>query len=115
MRMRWDLHECYLSGSVGGQIVIVIRRQGRPRASCGMGKTASSPHFDTLRLPPSCGSTMTMLKVNDDDAKRTEDKTRSTPAVFDNLIHKLCSLFCTQGCSCEHGRSILEELAPSNF
>ena len=71
MRMRWDLHECYLSGSVGGQIVIVIRRQGRPRASCGMGKTASSPHFDTLRLPPSCGSTMMMLKE-----QKTKDEVR---------------------------------------
>ena len=74
-----------------GQIVIVIMWQpARPRASCGMGKTAPS----TLWYP-----SPPLLHVNDDDdAKRTKDKTWSTAAVFDNFI---CSLFCTDGCSCE--------------
>ena len=49
--------------SVGGQIVIVIMCQGPPRASCGMGKTASSD-FDTLTSPEN---------VNGDDDNDGDD------------------------------------------
>ena len=49
--------------SVGGQIVIVIMCQGPPRASCGMGKTASSD-FDSLTSPEN---------VNGDDDNDGDD------------------------------------------
>ena len=47
--------------------------------------------------------------LNCDDAKRTKDKTRSTAAIFDNPIHKVCSLFCTHGAAVLNSRSILGE------
>ena len=52
--------------SVGGQIVIVIMCQGPPRASCGMGKTASSD-FDTLTSPEN------VIGDDDDDGDDGDD------------------------------------------
>ena len=84
---------------LAGQIVIVIIWQSR----VGQEHLVDWENLDALHLP--CDP----AHVNGDDAKRTKDRTRSTAAIFDNLIHKVCSLFCTHGAAVVNSRSILGE------
>ena len=85
---------------LAGQIVIVIIWQSR----VGQEHLVEWENLDALHLP--CDP----AHVNGDDAKRTKDRTRSTAAIFDNLIHKVCSLFCTHGAAVVNSRSILGDV-----